>query len=102
MDKWISKITAAQWPSQSKPTFTRFPDLPAELRLLVWQFASLVPRTVLVGLKNTKTRSYKDAILEKEEQAKFMGPKVAKAYAASAKPPSVLQTCFESREEALK
>jgi hypothetical protein len=73
----------------SHSTFTRFPELPTELRLKIWDLAASERRLVHINY-------------QKESLAFGTGKKFyAKAFISSNPPPALLHTCRESRYETL-
>lgn len=72
----------------SKPKFTLFPKLPAEIRLMIWKAALPGPRLV-------------DVNFQFEDSEFAFGSNLASC-ASPTPPPTLLSVCHESRTEALK
>lgn len=80
-------------------TFTRFPKLPIELRLKIWEYVSDVERDIWIGAKPISEgyRSVKVMLHPLE-----WGAEEVFKYITSSPPPSILHANQESRSEGLK
>lgn len=67
-------------------TFTCFPNLPTELRLTIWHYASSIPRNIDVWLLQHSTKYYKKA----------------QGYGTTCRPPPILHANQESRAVGLE
>jgi hypothetical protein len=75
----------------TSPTFTLFPALPSELRLKIWSFIALVPRTVTIEYKTSYDR---------DDRGKVHA--TSKGWISPSTIPVSLHICHDSRSVALK
>jgi hypothetical protein len=87
--------------SQSPQSFSRFADLPPELRIKIWQHAMPAPRTVVVKSPygrcrkpDTTPKSLEDAVVPAVDQAE--------TWKSNTQIPALLHVNSEARHEALK
>ncbi|KFY09508.1 hypothetical protein V491_08127 [Pseudogymnoascus sp. VKM F-3775] len=83
---WSLSVVPMVPPTKAKGKFARFPLLPAEIRLRIWEFCLALPYSPIVRQRFKNERSTKPT---------------AKYVCFSPLPP-LLETCHESRVEALK
>ncbi|CAG8955823.1 hypothetical protein HYFRA_00011692 [Hymenoscyphus fraxineus] len=85
----------------TEPTFTRFNDLPLELRLRIWSLASSVPRVVEV--RQPHQRIIRNSVSQFNLLTlTFVDSWLLGAPRVYSPVPAVLHTCQESRHEALR
>ncbi|OTB03391.1 hypothetical protein M426DRAFT_12543 [Hypoxylon sp. CI-4A] len=82
-------------------TFSRFPDLPAELRLLIWRFA--LPRRVFeIRRETVSIKQDGEADVTKELDHEPWRLRSSDLVAVLLAPPALLSVCRESRRFALR
>ncbi|KAI0118568.1 hypothetical protein F4776DRAFT_259888 [Hypoxylon sp. NC0597] len=95
MEQTISRLSNKV---QRPTTFTKFNELPPELRIKIWQHAIPEPRTVVVKSPHTKQkqtiRSLEEAIFEPQNQEE--------TWYSTTQIPALLHVNAEARYEALK
>ncbi|KFY45295.1 hypothetical protein V494_01015 [Pseudogymnoascus sp. VKM F-4513 (FW-928)] len=83
---WSLSIVPMAPPAKAKGEFARFPLLPAEIRLRIWEFCLALPYSPIVHQRFRNERSTKPTA----------------KYVCFTRLPPLLETCHESRVEALK
>lgn len=99
-EKWLHKRIGRD--TRNSATFTRFPDLPTEIRLNIWRFALRAPRTIMMILKMRKSKEENEQRDRDKEMQRLCIEHMGQSAVDSAKPPALLGVCRESREIALK
>ncbi|KAH8664264.1 hypothetical protein BX600DRAFT_296437 [Xylariales sp. PMI_506] len=97
MDLDLRPCTVPPTPSATADSFTKFSQLPPELRIKIWQQALPGPRTVVVKSPFRRTRlahSLEDAMMQSEDHAE--------TWYSNAPVPPLLQVNAEARHEAQK
>ncbi|KAH6655252.1 hypothetical protein BKA67DRAFT_560009 [Truncatella angustata] len=93
----MESVASHNYTTQSSPSFTRFGDLPPELRIKIWQTAMPEARTVVVNSplshKETSPQSLENALLQQNDDAE--------AWTSHTEIPALLHVNAEARHEAL-
>ncbi|KAI0871970.1 hypothetical protein GGS24DRAFT_37492 [Hypoxylon argillaceum] len=98
VDNTMEQTLALVTKLQGATTFTKFRDLPPELRIRIWQFAMPEPRTVVI--KSPHTRSKPEPTSLDEILPSPLGAELG--WHSTTQIPALLHVNYEARYEALK
>ncbi|KAI2622132.1 hypothetical protein GGS26DRAFT_249122 [Hypomontagnella submonticulosa] len=95
MEQTLSSLSSK---IQSPTTFTRFRELPPELRIKIWQYAMPEPRTVIVKSPHARQKQTPRSL--EEAMSKPRDPE--QSWFSTTQIPALLHVNAEARHEALK